>query len=68
VAIYRFNRYAVGCYDVTLLLGLDVRIGSVKQMDGRWWALTPVSETHGPHAKRQDAAAALLAAHRGSQS
>ena len=63
MAIYQFKRYAVGCYDVTLLLGLDERIGSVKRMDAKWWALTPAGESSGPHSKREDAAAALLAAY-----
>ena len=67
MAIYRFNRYAVGCYDVTLLLGIDVRIGSVKQMDGKWWALTPTGGSDGPRSKRQGAAESLLAAYHRSQ-
>ena len=67
MAIYRFNRYAAGCYDVTLLLGLHVRIGSVKQMDGKWWAITPAGGADGPHSKRQRAAEALLAAYHRSQ-
>ena len=65
--LFSFKRYAVGCYDVTLLAGNDVRIGSVKRMDGRWWALLPDGTADGPHRIRADAASALMTAHVRSQ-
>ena len=65
--LFRFTRYATGCFDVTLLAGNDVRIGSVKRMDGKWWALPPDGSTDGPHRTREDAASTLLNSHVRSQ-
>jgi hypothetical protein len=67
VPLFKFSRYAVGCYDVTLLAGNDIRIGSVKRMDGRWWAHSPDGNADGPHRTREDAASTLVAAHVRSQ-
>ena len=58
--LFAFSRRAVGCYDVTLLAGNDLHIGSVKRMDGKWWVLPPDGSAGGPHVTRQDAASALL--------
>ena len=63
MTLFKFSRYAVGCYDVTLLAGNDQRIGLVKRMDGRWWALTPDGSAEGPHPTRDQAASSLMAAH-----
>jgi hypothetical protein len=67
VALFAFSRYSVGCYNVTLLAGNDVRIGSVKRMDGKWWALSPDGNSDGPHATRDQAASSLVTAHVRSQ-
>jgi hypothetical protein len=63
MALLKFIRDAVGCYEVMLLTGRDLRIGSVKRMDGRWWALTPDGNSDGPYATRQQAAFTLMTAH-----
>jgi hypothetical protein len=58
--LFQFSRVAVRNYSVTLLAGNDVHIGSVKQIDSQWWALTTDGSADGPHGTRAAAAHWLL--------
>ena len=58
--LFRFKTYAQHCFDVTLMAGNNERIGSVKKMDRKWWAVSPHGKGDGPHPTRIAAAHWLL--------